>query len=79
MGKYTKRDILEFIRERRAIHYLELCDRFGYTPSWASRFLSELKKRKLVINMPRGQWVLTEKGFERLEYYEQKQNTKKRG
>ena len=65
----TKVDVLEFIMKRRLVWPYELEERFGYNPGSVSVTLSRLKKQRLVINMTRGCWELTEEGYRRLRYY----------
>jgi HD superfamily phosphodiesterase len=78
-AKATKREFLEFMREREMITAYDLIDRFGYSYSYACKRLSLLKKQGLVHDMGdtpsthRGQWCLTEKGHEKLHFLQQRE------
>jgi len=56
----------------KIVTYLDLMERFGYSCDGASKTLSWLKKQKLVINERKGEWVLTDLGYDRLGYYSRK-------
>jgi len=77
-AKANKREILSFIKEREIITPHDLVEQFDYTYSYASKKLSLLKKQGLVQdlgNTPssyRGQWCLTNMGYERLYYLQRK-------
>lgn len=62
-------DILEFINESDVISTFELVDKFGYTSSGARGMLDKLKKRGLAINDQKGEWVLTDRGIDKLIYH----------
>jgi len=72
--KATKKEILEFMSKREIITAYDLIERFDYSYSYACKRLSLFKKQGLVAdlgNTPstyRGQWCLTEKGYERLYF-----------
>lgn len=70
----TKREVLKFIAERRIITWRDLVNYFGYKPSSAKYWLWRLQKEGLISKLVavHGKWVLTEKGFERLDYYGEK-------
>lgn len=51
---------------------VDLMERFGYQHRTAGSVMSWLKKQGLVINDRRGEWVLTENGYEKLDYYRKK-------
>ena len=69
----TKLDILKFIMERKLVWAYELEEKFGYGPGSVAVRLSRLKKAGLVINMTEGCWELTEVGYSKLRYYEDKE------
>jgi len=56
----NKLEILAFIRERKLVWVHEIRDRFGYSPQYVPHLLSRLKKARLVINMTKGCWELSE-------------------
>jgi hypothetical protein len=74
--KATKREFLEFIKEREIITAYDLIERFGYSYSYACKRLSLLKRQGLVQDIGdtpstyRGQWCLTEKGYKKLHFLE---------
>jgi len=74
--KATKRELLEFIKEREIITAYDLIERFGYSYSYAYKRLSLLKKQGLVDDLGatpstyRGQWCLTKKGYNKLHFLE---------
>jgi len=69
----TKRQVLEFISERKLVQNWELAEKFGFSPKYVTHnLLPRLKKEKLIINMTRGFWELTEEGYRRLRYYTEK-------
>lgn len=75
----TKKEILEFIQEREIITAHDLIECFGYTYSYSYKRLSLLKKQGLVHDLGdtpstyRGQWCLTEKGYERLYFLQRRE------
>ena len=78
-AKATKREFLEFMREREMITAYDLMNEVGYSYSYACKRLSLLKKQGLVHDMGdtpsthRGQWCLTEKGHEKLHFLQQRE------
>lgn len=44
-------------------------EEFGYPYKGAAQRLYLLGKEKLVVNIDRDEWTLTERGYERLDYY----------
>jgi len=76
----TKRQILEFISERGKIQNRGLAGKFGFSPNYVTHnLLPRLKKEKLIINMIRGSWELTEQGYRRLRYYAEKESRRGTG
>jgi hypothetical protein len=77
--KATKKEILDFIKRREIITPHDLIEWFGYTYSYACKRLSLLKKQGLVHDLGdtpstyRGQWCLTDKGYERLYFLERRE------
>jgi Mn-dependent DtxR family transcriptional regulator len=67
--KVSKRQILEFISNRRVIEYWELREKFNIADRTAENKLTKLKKEGLVINVPGSRWILTVKGDRRVLYY----------
>ncbi len=67
--KATTKEVLAFIKQKRFIEAWQLCEKYGYTNGGAKYKLWSLKKKGLIINMPRGQWTLTITGNARLNYY----------
>jgi len=82
-AKATKKELLEFMWERKIITAHDLIARFGYSYSYACKRLSLLKKRGLVEDMGdtpsthRGQWCLTEKGHKKLYFLQQREKERK--
>ena len=78
-AKATKREFLEFMREREMITAYDLMNEVGYSYSYACKRLSLLKQQGLVHDMGdtpsthRGQWCLTEKGHEKLHFLQQRE------
>ncbi len=74
--KAPKGEFLKFIKERERITAYDLIDRFGYSYSYAYKRLNLLKKQGLVDDLGatpstyRGQWCLTEKGYNKLHFLE---------
>lgn len=73
-AKAKKWQVLSFIEDKEIITASDLTVRFDYTYSYACKKLSLLKKQGLVRDLGstpstyRGQWCLTDKGYERLYY-----------
>jgi hypothetical protein len=78
-AKATKKEFLEFMSERELITAYDLIERFGYSYSYAYKRLSLLKKQGLVEDIGdtpstyRGQWCLTEKGYEKLHFLQRRE------
>ena len=78
-AKATKKEFLEFMREGEIITAHDLMNEFGYSYSYAYKRLSLLKKQGLVHDIGdtpstyRGQWRLTEKGYERLHFLQRRE------
>jgi ribosomal protein S25 len=81
--KATKKEFLEFMEERELITAHNLVNQFGYSYSYACKKLSLLKKQGLVQDMGstptsyRGQWYLTNKGYRRLYFLQQREKEQK--
>lgn len=83
--KAKKQEILAFIDARETITSYQLMERFGYTYSYSCKKLSLLKKQGLIVDLGstpsshRGQWCLTDKGYNRLHYLlkQQEEETKR--
>jgi hypothetical protein len=67
--KATKLEVLDFIRNQEVVSIHSLMDWFGYSYSGANRRLWLLKREKLVVNIGRGEWVLTDAGARKLDYH----------
>jgi DNA-binding transcriptional regulator PaaX len=61
--------LLKFIKERELVYAYEIEENFGYSNRSVPATLTRLKKAGLIINMTKGCWELTEKGFRKLKYY----------
>lgn len=78
-AKATKKEFLEYIRKREMITAYDLMGEFGYSYSYTCKKLSLLKKQGLTDDMGntpsthRGQWCLTEKGYKRLHFLQQRE------
>ena len=62
-------DLLKFIKKRGLVYAYEVEENFGYSHRSISNTLTRLKKAGLIINMTKGCWELTEKGYGKLRYY----------
>jgi DNA-binding transcriptional ArsR family regulator len=62
-------DLLKFIKKRKLVYAYEIEENFGYSHRSVPNTLTRLKKAGLIINMTKGCWELTEKGFRKLKYY----------
>ena len=67
-----KLDVLKFIMKRGLIEAYELEEMFGYSHTSVRPLLTRLKKARLVINMTKDRWELTEEGYSKLRYYGRK-------
>lgn len=79
----TKLELLIFIRDREIIWISELISEFGYTYWGAVSRLKRLCKQGLVTGvysrgLNQGRYVLTTKGFERIEYLTEIEKSKGR-
>ena len=78
-AKARKKEFLEFIRKREIITAYDLMGEFSYSYSYACKRLSLLKKQGLTDDMGntpsthRGQWCLTEKGYKKLHFLQQRE------
>ena len=78
-AKATKREFLEFMREREMITAYDLMNEFSYSYSYACKRLSLFKKQGLVQDLGdtpsthRGQWCLIGKGHEKLHFLQQRE------
>ncbi len=68
----TKLEILEFMALYGVTRIMDLVEYFGYSTSGARRVLTWLKRQYLVTNDRRGEWVITDRGYERLDYLRDK-------
>jgi hypothetical protein len=73
---HTKLEKLKYIRDNEPIQSWQFRDYFDYAEGAFRTELWRLKKQGLIINMPVGFWVLTETGYRRLEYHDEKQTNK---
>ena len=71
--KATKKEMLRYIAKMHMVTYQMISQRFGYNESVAANCLTRLKKQYLIINMLRGEWVLTARGDWKLAYYRRKE------
>ncbi len=77
--KATKREFLEFMREREMVSAYDLMNEYNYSYSYACKRLSLFKKQGLVEDIGdtpltyRGQWCLTEKGHGKLHFLERRE------
>ncbi len=67
--KTNKHKTLLLGRKRQAIHSRDVVRHFGYSPGTARSYLSYLKRQGLLERMG-ASYVLTEKGQNRLQYFE---------
>ena len=65
----TKLEVLDFIRNQEVVSIQSLMDWFGYSYKGAAERLRLLKRDKLVVNIDRGEWVLSEAGARKLNHY----------
>ena len=75
--KCSKKELLEYIKKRGACtaENWEIAQNYHLSMDWVRHKLARLKKEGLVISFGRGHWVLTEEGYERLKFYDKKDNT----
>lgn len=66
LQKSKKIVILEFIVLNEVVRVLDLMEEFGYARRTATGVLCWLKRQGLVINDRWGEWVLTDRGYDRL-------------
>jgi hypothetical protein len=66
----SRLDVLQWIRGRRQVWPYELEDHFGFSREYTWVLLSRLKKARLVINMTRSCWELTEEGYKKIRFLE---------
>lgn len=71
--KATKKELLKYIDANGMVTYQMISQRFGYTEGVAANCLTRLKKQYLIINMLRGEWILTARGDWKLAYYRRKE------
>lgn len=65
----TKLEALDFIRNQEVVSIQSLMDWFGYSYWGAAHRLQHLKREKLVVNIGRGEWTITEAGARKLNHY----------
>lgn len=74
--KATKEEVLFFIRDRDFVTAHDLMERFGYKYYGAQSMLYRLAHEGLITQwIERGQWTLTQDGYRRCEYYEQRKKS----
>jgi len=66
--KARKIDVLEFIYDSEVVTSYDLMEEFEYTYSSARCRLSQLRKEGFIQQVTRGQWCLTDRGYEKLGY-----------
>lgn len=66
--KARKIDVLEFIYDREVVTSYDLMEEFEYTYSSARCRLSQLRKEGFIQQVTRGQWYLTDRGYDKLDY-----------
>lgn len=66
--KAKKIDVLEFVYDKQIVTAHDLVDRFGYTYSSARCRLCQLRKAGFIQQVTRGEWCLTERGNNKLDY-----------
>ena len=67
--KARKIEVLEFIYDEEILTAHDLMNRFGYTYNSARCRLSGLRKEGLITCISRGQWLLTQRAYEKLRYH----------
>lgn len=67
--KTNKHQTLLLVGQRSAIHARDLVERSGYSPGTARSYLSHLGRQGL-LERQAGRHVLTEKGRDRLQFFE---------
>jgi predicted transcriptional regulator len=65
-AKATINELLVYMWRMGVTRPFDLTNDFGYTYNGATCMLSLLKKRGLVLNDRRGEWVVTRRGEQRL-------------
>lgn len=71
--KATKKEVLKFIDTCGTVTYQMISQHFGYSEGVAANCLTRLKKQYLIINLLRGEWILTARGDWKLAYYRRKE------
>ncbi len=67
--KTNKHQTLLLVRKKGGVHSRDVVQHFGYSPGTARSYLSYLGRQSLVGRMGAG-YVLTERGQDRLQYFE---------
>lgn len=67
--KTNKHQTLVLARNQKAVSFRDVVEHFGYAPGTARSYLSYLKRQSLLERMGAA-YVLTDKGRERLQYFE---------
>ncbi len=67
--KTNKHLTLSLVRDKEIIRARDIVEQFGYTPDTARSYLSYLARNGMLERTGRG-YVLTDKGKERLEYFD---------
>jgi len=67
--KANKISVLAFIHRREVVTWFDLTEEFGYTYWGAIKRLKTLLKQGLIKRIGRGEYCLSEDGYDRLDYY----------
>ncbi len=67
--KTNKHQTLQLVKNKSGVQAKDLVEQFGYSPGTARSYLSYLGRQDLLHRMGAGH-VLTEKGLERLHFFE---------
>jgi hypothetical protein len=67
--KTNKHQTLQFVKTKGGLQAGDLVEHVGYSPGTARSYLSYLSRQDLVVRMGAG-YVLTEKGKQRLHFFE---------
>jgi len=67
--KTNKHQTLLLVNRQRGVHSWDIVQQFGYSPGTARSYLSYLRRQGLLERLGAG-YVLTERGQDRLQYFE---------
>ncbi len=67
--KTNKHLTLSHVRDKECVRAIDIVEQFGYSPDTARSYLSYLARNGMLERTGRG-YVLTDKGSERLEYFD---------